>query len=69
MSEMYIPRGKLLKASNGSIYELTILLAKRALELADGDAPLVDHPETKVLENAFREVLEDKIIVKVSRKK
>lgn len=64
MAEVYIPRDELLKASNGSIYGLTVLLAKRALQLADGETPLNEKPEAKVLDNAFREVVEGKIRVK-----
>lgn len=68
MSQMYIPREELLQVSNGSIYELTILIAKRALQLADGDTPMIEKPSEKVLDNAFREALERKIRVKDQKK-
>jgi DNA-directed RNA polymerase subunit K/omega len=64
MYEEHIPREKLLGASNGSIYELAMLLAKRALQLADGATPLIEKAEDKVLDSAFREVLEGKIKVR-----
>lgn len=64
MNEIYIHREKLLGASNGSLYGLAVLLAKRALQLSDGAEPLNEKSEGKVLENAFREVLEGKIKVK-----
>jgi DNA-directed RNA polymerase subunit K/omega len=40
------------------------LTAKRALFLADGDKPLVEKPEEKVLNNTLREIVEGKIKVK-----
>lgn len=64
MNDTYIPREHLLHASNGSIYSLVILVAKRALQLADGKAALLENPSEKVLENSFREVLAGKVKVK-----
>lgn len=55
---------KLLDAGSGSVYKLTILLAKRALSLADGEKPLIDKPGEKVLDNAMREIVEGKIRAK-----
>ena len=57
----------LLPASGGSIYKLTILVAKRALDLADGEKPLVEKAGEKVLENALREIDEGKIKVKTKK--
>lgn len=68
MSQMYISREELLQVSNGSIYELAILISKRALQLADGEISLIEKPSEKVLDNAFREVLERKIRVKDQKK-
>ena len=51
----------LLPATNGSIYKLTLLVAKRALHLADGEKALVDKPTEKCLQTAMREVAEGKI--------
>ena len=61
MKEANIPLEELLKASEGSIYKLTILAAKRAIFLTDGEKPLVDKPGEKVLDNALREIREGKI--------
>lgn len=55
---------KLLDASSGSVYKLAVLLAKRALSLADGEKPLIDKPVEKVLDNAMREIVEGKIRAK-----
>lgn len=64
MNETYVPLEKLMVASSGSIYRLTILTAKRALQLADGDKALVEKPSEKVLDNVLREIIEGKIKVK-----
>jgi DNA-directed RNA polymerase subunit omega len=64
MNDKYIHLEKLIGAGNGSIYNLTILAAKRALQLADGDKPLVDKPTEKVLDTALREIAAGKIRVK-----
>lgn len=64
MNENYAPLERLLLASGGSIYKLTILTAKRALQLADGDKPLIEKPSEKALDNVIREILEGKIKVK-----
>lgn len=66
MEEAHVPVERLLPASYGSIYKLTILAAKRALEMADGEKPLIEKPSEKVLDNALKEILQGKI--KVSEK-
>ncbi|MFH1363225.1 MAG: DNA-directed RNA polymerase subunit omega [Candidatus Omnitrophota bacterium] len=58
---MNIPLENLLKATNGSIFQVTILAAKRAMILADGEKPLIAKPGEKVLDNALREIEEGKI--------
>ena len=58
-----VPLEKLLKASQGSIYKLAVLVAKRAFQLADGDKALIDKPGDKPLENALKEIEEEKIEV------
>ncbi len=65
MNDKYIHLEKLLGAASGSIYKLTILVAKRALQLADGDKALVEKPTEKVLDTAIREIAAGKICVKV----
>ena len=60
----YIPVEELLKASNGSIYKLAMLAAKRSLQIADGDKPLVDSADDKPLDVALREIEAGKIKLK-----
>lgn len=67
MDDVSIPLEKLLKASNGSIYKVTILAAKRAISLADGEKTLVEKPSEKVLDNALREIKNGKIKVKETK--
>jgi DNA-directed RNA polymerase omega subunit len=67
MNKTHIPLEKLLGASKGSLYKLTLLAAKRAFFLADGDKPLIEKPGEKLLDNALREIAEEKI--KVATKK
>ena len=69
VNEEHFPLEKLLRASGGSVYKLTILAAKRALQLADGDKPLIDKPNKKVLDNALREISEGKIKVREVKSK
>lgn len=64
MNENYTPLEKLMKASGGSIFKLTILVAKRALQLADGDKALIEKPSEKLLDNVMREITEGKIKAK-----
>jgi len=67
MYEVSIPLEKLLEASGGSIYKVTILAAKRAITLTDGEKPLNDKPSEKVLDNALREIRDGKIKVKTKK--
>ncbi len=64
MEEVNIPLERILGASNGSIYKLTILVAKRAISLTDGDKPLIEKPSDKVLDNALREIDSGKVKVR-----
>ena len=64
MNQQNFPLEKLLLASNGSIYEVTILAAKRAIALADGEKTLVEKPREKALDNALREIKEGRVKVK-----
>lgn len=64
MNEKYIHLERLIGAGAGSIYNLTILAAKRALQLADGDKALVEKPTEKVLDTALREIAAGKICLK-----
>jgi DNA-directed RNA polymerase omega subunit len=64
MKQTYVPLEELLDAAGGSIYKLTILAAKRALDLADGQKPLLDHPNEKLLDNALQEIAEKRVKIK-----
>jgi DNA-directed RNA polymerase omega subunit len=64
MNETNVPLEKLIGASRGSIYKLTILAAKRAMQIADGDKAMNEKPGEKVLDNALHEIMEGKIRVK-----
>jgi DNA-directed RNA polymerase omega subunit len=64
MSSYNIFVENLLGSSQGSVYKLAILAAKRALQLADNEKPLIDKPSEKPLENALREITEGRIRVK-----
>jgi len=64
MKHNNIPLEDLLEASNDSIYMLTILAAKRAMALTDGEKPLIEKPTEKVLDNALREIEAGKVKVK-----
>ncbi len=57
----YLPLEDLLDAVDGSVYRLTILAAKRALQLADGAKPLVDSSGEKLLDTALKEIAEKKV--------
>ncbi|MDD4955708.1 MAG: DNA-directed RNA polymerase subunit omega [Candidatus Omnitrophica bacterium] len=64
MNDKYIHLENLIGAGAGSIYNLTILAAKRALQLADGDKALIEKPTEKVLDTALREIASGKICLK-----
>lgn len=59
--DYHIPLEKLLGATKGSIYKLAVLAAKRALQLADGEKSLIERPSEKFLENALKEIMEQKV--------
>lgn len=67
MKEVNIPLEKLLGASGGSIYALTILAAKRAIELTDGKKPLIEKPAGKDLDIALREIELGKINARIKQ--
>lgn len=59
-----IPIDELINKT-GSVYKLVVLAARRAIELGDGAAKLVDAPlDAKVSTIALKEILEDKITIK-----
>lgn len=63
MNNSYFPVEKMLDASEGSVFKLTALAAKRAMQLADGAKPLISKFNDKVLETALSEILEGKVIM------
>ncbi len=68
MKRGYFPTEQLLKASDGSVYKLAMLAAKRALQLADGEKPLAESKDEKLLDTALLEIAEGKIRVKRKNK-
>lgn len=53
----------------GSIYKLVILAARRAIELGDGAAKLIEAPlDAKVSTIALNEILEGKVTMKDKNK-
>ncbi len=65
----YTPLENLLKNTGGSLFKLVIVVAKRALEIAEGKKPLVEVPsETKPIEAAFLEIEQHKVTYKISKK-
>lgn len=64
MSMQEIPIDELIKKI-GSIYKLAVLAARRAVELADGAAKLVDaSSDARVAQIALKEIIEGKISYK-----
>ena len=60
---MIYPALRELMEKAGSRYSLVIATAKRARELVDGNAPLVDIRTKKPVSVAVSEIYEDKILV------
>jgi DNA-directed RNA polymerase omega subunit len=59
-----IPLEELLPASGGSRFKLTLLAAKRALDLSDGAKLLTERVSEKPLDNAIQEIFDGKVKVK-----
>lgn len=61
---------QVLYSKTNSAYKLVILAARRAIELSEGAAKLIDaSPDEKVTNIAIHEILEDKITYKVKSEK
>ncbi len=58
-----------LLSKTGSTYKLVILASRRAIELSEGAATLVDSTETKAINLAIQEISEGKITYKVKDEK
>ena len=53
----YVPIEKLLEQSNGSLYKLVIMLARRARQIAGGEKAFIDKPNPdKPLRTALEEI-------------
>lgn len=52
----------------GSTYKLVILASRRAIELSEGAAKLVETPDTKATNIAIQEISEGKITYKIKEK-
>ena len=64
MDKTNVPLENLLGASSHSVYGLVILAAKRAIQISDGDKPLLEKANDKALDSALREIEDGKIIVR-----
>ncbi|MBP7215689.1 MAG: DNA-directed RNA polymerase subunit omega [Candidatus Omnitrophica bacterium] len=61
----YVALEKLLDKSNGSIYKLVIMAARRALEIAEGQPKMVQMaPSSKPSTVALHEIAEGKVLWK-----
>lgn len=70
MSSQEVPIDGLLSKTAGSIYKLSILASRRAIELGEGAARLVDAPvDAKPSYVALKEILDGKISYKVKERK
>ena len=58
---MYVPREKLVKKLDTSLYKLVLVAARRANELAAGASPLVKSESKKVSTIALQEIADDKV--------
>ena len=65
----YVPLEKLIDKSYGSMYKLVLLVSRRALELAEGAARLVEAPgDIKVTTLAMLEVAAGKVAMSEEKK-
>ena len=65
----YVSTEDLLKNTDGSVYKLVIVAARRALELGSGSAKLIEaDPNAKLTSIALREIREKKIGYKTKQK-
>ena len=63
----YVDTQKLLDKTDGSIYKLVILAARRAMELNEGARKLIDAaPTMKFSTLAIREIEKGKITLKIN---
>ena len=62
---LYMPLGKIFKDGN-SIYKITLIAAKRAIELNNGAAKLVDTDSKKFSTIALQEISQGKIGYKLT---
>lgn len=61
----YVPLEKLLPKTDGSMYKLVVLVARRAMQLAEGAPRLIDAPsDSKVTTVAMQEIAEGRVVLK-----
>lgn len=61
----YVPLEKLSPKTDGSMFKLAILVARRALQLAEGAPRLINAPsDSKVTTVAMQEVAEGLVVLK-----
>ncbi|MBI5874216.1 MAG: DNA-directed RNA polymerase subunit omega [Candidatus Omnitrophica bacterium] len=66
----YVPLETLIDKTQGSMYKLCVLVARRALELAEGAPRLVDAPsEIKVTTLAMQEIAGGKVALNFPEEK
>ncbi len=59
---MYVPLEKLIDKSKGSMFKLVLFVSRRALELAEGAARLIEAPaDIKVTTLAMMEIAEGRV--------
>ena len=62
---VYQPVEQLLPKAEGNVYKLSTIAFRRALELANGQAKLVDAPlNEKLATTALREIIAGKVMLK-----
>ncbi|MEW5759087.1 MAG: DNA-directed RNA polymerase subunit omega [Candidatus Omnitrophota bacterium] len=65
---MYIPLEELIKKTNNSIYKLTIVTGRRAIELAEGAPTLINNKAfagLRPISLALKEIIEGKVTCKI----
>lgn len=66
----YVPLEKLIDKSEGSMYKLVMMTARRAIELAEGAPRLSEAPQdVKVTTLAMQEIAEGKVSLGKGEKK
>ena len=59
-----VPLEDILKASGGSVYKAVIIAAKRGLQIAEGEKPLLEKSTSRFLDDAIAEMSQGLIKLK-----